>query len=375
MDTTKRCRGCNQHKPLATFNRRIGRCGRHNRFVEKCEPCAAARLNPSNYRGRCKKCQYAGRPKKRHDTLVGPPSVVLPVQRKHACPADIRRAFDRAQTRHAKLAELQAQVKATSESTDPKVRAALRERHENARCWAVYSLGNLDSLCVFATTSLAKNPGHRNKRKTRELTHLLAAVSDWKKVLTVRYRLRGQDEAFTALRGRLSRIIGYHANRSAREREEAEANANLGVLKAIEQWDPTDHRLAKFTTYGNFKVWRATQARKDADTAPGKQKDENGVYVTQTSTNATTDDDRSDGFHPVNEGEDARRIVQLDVRTALAALPLNQCVALQAKTDGKTLKEIAEEQGLTVAQVRTLIAKATETLRMTLASHARESVG
>lgn len=377
---TKECRGCGESKPLSGFNRRIGRCADHRKFDAACEACAEVRADPGNYRGRCRACQKAARaakPKRVKKGPAGPPRVIPPEERKHACPADIRRAFRRAQTRHADVADLERALAATPRSHE-QARHHLRVRLENARAWAAYSLGSLDSLCAFATASLEKHPRHRSKRKTREIRHLIQSVEDWKRVLVVRYRLENQSEVYTELRAKLSRVISFHAHRSAREVEEAEQQADLGILKAVEQWDPTDSRLAKFSTYTNFKIRREAQARKDSHTAPGKQIRSGGKVECQGSINAPIGDDGSQGeelLGPVSEDSVARSAVQMDVRQALANLPLDQAVVLQAKASGQTLKEIAAEQGLTVARVRTLLAKAKETMRDLLAEHAPTVLG
>jgi len=102
-----------------------------------------------------------------------------------------------------------------------------------------------------------------------------------------------------------------------------------------------------------------------------------GKVTSQPSIDAPVGDGDDGGAfrHPVEPDNTCQVTIQTDVRQALSALPLEQTLVLQAKADGKTLAEIAEEQGLSVGQVRGLLSKAKDTMRKLLAAHAPTTAG
>lgn len=312
-----------------------------------------------------------------------------------ACPIVIERKLKYVVTHLDNLAKVEQQFaeEAAKAEVDrhPAALENLAIRIKNKQAWLDYSVQVLRNCVRFALARIephsedhkllkelraeAGRPykygkiGRTNKRFHEKLRFYAKVLDQY---LLAKTAASGTSHANTAMKEvwkMCSGAIANYRNKSGRERDDADQQAALGILKACKQYQPgKDGKLAQLTTFASFKIWRATQTRKASHCRPG-QTIVKGKTKSVASVDVPSDGEgRSDGFHPSADTVD--QAVVHDVRSALAQLPDDlREIAESGLLYGKKAREISEETGLTEVQVRSRLKKAKGILADLLSAH------
>ena len=312
--------------------------------------------------------------------LQGPPEVIPWEKRERASPVEIRRAFTYLTTRNKRVAQAEALLTKVSalpaEERHPDAIQNLKDRVENARDWLHHSTDVLDSLVKFALARIdgtlqreSRRPlGRANKKWHTTLRYYAAVLEEFKLAKSAAAGHSGSSDALAALIHRSKAVVKFYSNRSNREYDDAEQEAMLGILKAAEAFDPAHSNLARFNTYAQWKVRRATEARTNAVLKPGKTYNAEGKVVTRFSVDAFTDDDNPDSNHPATEDQEGG--LSTDLTAALATLTPDERVIVQHHLNEKmSIRALSEKIGISAQRLSSKIEDIKVRLRGALAGH------
>lgn len=181
----------------------------------------------------------------------------------------------------------------------------------------------------------------------------------------------GTEEATKKLIASTSSIISRMAQVSGRETEEAEQLAWVEVMKTAARFDPTASNMARFNTYYTYWARRATQIRSANDCPPGKTRVK-GKIVARGTIHVSDDEHDGSLLHPVTHDSFSDEASMKEaVAEALTKLsPEEQEIAALYLMGDISLRKLAEQKGLSMHQVRKLVAGVTEKLQVALKSFA-----
>ena len=256
---------------------------------------------------------------------------------------------------------------ATLRVPKPFVSVKLENGKTQLRCESCFS----DEPLVTATHGVKRRPrGRLNKKFHKELRYYDKVLDQF---FLAKKACAGNSMSADALEELMSltgKTIGHFKNQSARERDDADQQAVLGLLEAAGKFnpDPDVSKLAKFTTYASLWIRRRTQARKTSHCKPGMAIIKSKHVSTARIETNDGEDGHADRFHPgarsVNVG------LKLDVAEAMSRLDeRSQSIVMDHLVYKATLKELAEKCGLSISKIRTVIGNAKEQLAEDLASH------
>ena len=177
-------------------------------------------------------------------------------------------------------------------------------------------------------------------------------------------------EALEKLLDITGKTIGHFKNQTAREKDDAEQQAVLGLLEAARKFDPNPEvsKLAKFTTYASIWIRRRTQARKTSHCKPGVAIFKNKHHATARIETNDSEEGHADRFHPGAKVVDPG--LQIDVASALSKLDdQTRELVTEHLIHKRTLSELEEKTGLSVSRIRTIVGNAKEQLATELAAH------
>lgn len=327
--------------------------------------------------------------------LKGPPEPQAwwSYKKSGACPIVIERKLKYVVTHLNNLAEAEQLYKEEEAKPEldrhPDALQNLKLRVENRRAWLDYSIQVLRNCLRFALARIEggsednkllrelraeagmpyKNlTGRTNKRKHDKIRGYSKVLDQYLLAKTAVSGTSRANDAMKAVWKICAKAVGVHKHKSGRERDDAQQQAALGILKACKAYEPGENgKFAQLSTFASYKIWRATQARKASHCKPGKTI-EGGKTKAVFSISAPTAEDGTDVFHPSATGVD--QVLVHDVRSALDSLPDNiRSIAYDGLLMGTKAADIAESEGLTISQVRSRLRKAKAVLAELLVDH------
>jgi RNA polymerase sigma-70 factor, ECF subfamily len=176
----------------------------------------------------------------------------------------------------------------------------------------------------------------------------------------------GDEEAFQALFGHYSSRLINFAHRSLRSREEAEDVAQEALLRVYRKKDRYDPARPFRAWLFSIAVRLVSNRRRDSKRHPGLSLDGRPEEGTQGPPPELPD---APSGRP-EQAVEKQRLVQA-VQETLEALPENQRAAvLLARFEGMSYEEIAQALDISEASVKSLLFRARQTLKDSLASYA-----
>ena len=192
--------------------------------------------------------------------------------------------------------------------------------------------------------------GRTNQKLHDQLKYLSSVVDTFIIVKTAVAGNSMSDEAMEKMLSMTVKAINHFSRKSAREIEDAQSEAMLGLLEAAKKFDPTVSNKAKFTTYASFWIRRRAQARRASHCRPGLTLIK-GKHETVCSVDTKDDESRSDQFHPGAASTDTA--LKFDVRTALEALPDTVAeIVVKHCMHGVSVTKLAESMNMSAYEVR-----------------------
>jgi len=246
------------------------------------------------------------------------------------------------------------------------VSARLGNRKSEVRCVSCCNSEPAEKL----TYDVKRRPRGRANKSIHKTLHYYDAVLDsfiWAKKAAAGNSL--SDDALEHLLKLVGKTIGHFKNQTAREREDAEQQAIMGLLEAARKFDPAKSNLAKFTTYASFWVRRRTQARKTSHCKPGLAIIKGKVKADGLRFEMNdSEEGRSDRYHP--GAASVNLPLQLDVKTALNELEATErAIVVAHLINRETLATLTERHNIPVSKIRAIIASASAKLAERLAAH------
>lgn len=178
-------------------------------------------------------------------------------------------------------------------------------------------------------------------------------------------------DAFSELRDLTGKTVGHFKNQSAREADDAEQAAVLGLMEAARKFDPDPKvsKRAKFTTYASLWIRRRAQARKTSHCKPGVAIIK-GKHVSTARIDMTDNDEgHADRFHPGTSKPNLA--LKIDVAEALADLDeQTRDLITDHLIHRVTLVTLEERTGLSISKIRGIINSGKAKLATALAAHA-----
>jgi RNA polymerase sigma factor (sigma-70 family) len=386
---------------------------RSNEQPRRAHACSACGMAGHNRRACQKTIQVAPRVAKRPPRkkvkreasggLKGPEPVVgwLDVNpRRGASPCVLKRKFGYIVTHHTRLATQEKNLQAIQahlrgrrsiSRTDERRLAEAEARVENQRKWLDFSVQTMENALRYAVArispdtkdgKLLRKERPRNYSSTermckdtlRWIRYFSTVMEEFNLAKAAAAGHSGSNAALQELMRRSSKVMAYWKSRSGREKDDANQGAIIGLLEAAEQFNPCHGKFARFTTFAGSRVRRRSQVRAARDCKPGTTLVTDKVTKKRKQVNrGTLDvaddcDDHADRYHPTAQSTDTALV--MDVRRALKSLgPQDAEIATRRFQGNETVKDLAEEFGVTTGVMRRRINQIQERLATRLSGY------
>ena len=224
---------------------------------------------------------------------------------------------------------------------------------------------------VKITHGVKRRPrGRPNQKFHKELRYYGRMLDDY---INAKQAVAGNSLSAASLElllKKTAKSVGHFRNQSAREGEDADQQAVMGLMEAAEKFNPDAKvsKFAQFTTYASLWVRRRTQARKTSHCRPGMAIIKGKHVSTARIETSDSEEGRADRFHPGTSKPNPGLV--MDVNDALSKLdPVHSEIVVQHLVHKITYRELETKYGMSINRLRSIIAVSKEALASTLKDH------